>query len=105
LAITGTKRTPVLPDLPTFAEAGADHPDMEFRSWWGLLVPAGTPAPIVKTLNGALVKALRSPDLVERLEKLNIEPRTSTPEEFAKFMRSETTKWAQVIKRAGIQPE
>jgi tripartite-type tricarboxylate transporter receptor subunit TctC len=71
---------------------------------YGIVAPAGTPANLVNRLNAEIVKAMNSADVTQRLKELNIEPRTSTPEEFAQFIREQTPYYAQIIKDAGIQP-
>jgi len=103
LAITSPKRSPVAPDLPTMAEAGV--PGVEVVSWFGILAPAGTPAPVVTTLNREIVKAMQSQDVQAAMVKLGAEPLTSTPQEFAAYITSERAKWADVVRKAGIKPE
>ena len=105
LAITGEKRAAALPNVPTFAEAGAPLPEANLGSWWGLLGPAGLPRNIVVQLNHALARALAQPELRARLAALNIAPVSSTPEEFASRMDSEISTWGGVVKRANIAPE
>ena len=103
LAISSGKRSPVAPELPTVAELG--FPGYEVVGWFGWLAPAQTPAPIVARLNVEIVKALNAPDVRERLLSQSSEPVGNTPREFAAFMKSESEKWAGVIKRAGIRME
>ena len=103
LAVLSAQRAVVIPNVPTAAEAGLEN--FEVPIWYGILAPAATPREIITRLNGELTKALSSPDLKERLGAAGIEPRTSTPEEFAAFIRSETVRYAKVIKDAGIKPE
>jgi tripartite-type tricarboxylate transporter receptor subunit TctC len=103
LAVTSPARSPVLPDVPTFAEAGV--PGLEVSIYYGVLAPAATPADIVTRLNAALVKGLNTPEVRKRLETDGAELMTGTPEEFAKLMRSETEKWRKLIQAAGIKPE
>jgi tripartite-type tricarboxylate transporter receptor subunit TctC len=105
LAITGDKRAVVWPQVPTFAEAGAPLPEMRVGSWWGLFAPAGTPNDILAELNRALQQALSSPDLLQRLRELNIEPLSGPAKELERWVGSEMNTWSQVIKRSGIQPE
>jgi tripartite-type tricarboxylate transporter receptor subunit TctC len=105
LAITGDKRAAVWPQVPTFAQAGAPLPEMKVGSWWGLFVPAGTPSEIVAELNRALQQSLSSPDLLQRLRELNIEPLNGSPQELERWVVLEMNTWSQVIKRSGIQPE
>jgi tripartite-type tricarboxylate transporter receptor subunit TctC len=101
--ITGSSRTPALPDLPTLAEAGL--PGYSASGWFTVVAPAGTPRPIIDKINGILTAALKRPDLAKRMTALAIQPLTSTPEEAAAFIPAEIAKWGQVIKDAGIQPQ
>ena len=103
IAVLSAQRAVVIPDVPTAAEAGLQN--FEVPIWYGILAPAATPRELITRLNGELVKALTSPDLKERLGAAGIEPRTSTPEEFAAFIRNETVRYAKVIKDAGIKAE
>lgn len=103
LAVTGSKRSPALPDLPTVAEAGV--PGYEFSAWFGVFAPAGTPKPVVAQLNAALGKAMSSPQFQARLQQLGAEATAGTPESFGKYFRSEHARWGQVIKETGISLE
>ncbi len=103
IAVLSAQRAVVIPDVPTAAEAGLEN--FEVPIWYGILAPAATPREIIVRLNGEFTKALSSPDLKERLGAAGIEPRTSTSEHFAAFIRSETVRYAKVIKDAGIKPE
>lgn len=105
LAVTGTRRTSVLPDVPTFAEAGAPLPDMDLGSWWGVAGPARLHRDVVQKLNQGLVATAAAPEVQAQLAALTIEARSSTPAELAELMRSETEKWARVIERAKLTPE
>ncbi len=98
LAITGARRSTVLPDLPTVIESGV--PGYDVNSWYGLLAPAGTPRPIIDKVNGEVKKALRTNEIQERLAADGSVAVGSTPEEFAKFIRSEMSKWEKVVKAA-----
>ena len=102
LAVTTPKRSPLLPDVPTFAEAG--FPGVEVSNWSSIIVPAGTPADIAAFLNASIVKALQEPEVKASYEKLGFVPQPSTREELTSFMKSEMQKYADVIKSAGIQP-
>ena len=102
LAISGTKRFPGLPSVPTFAEAGVPLQDLDFGAWWGLYAPGGIPREIIAKLNQDLNRTLAQPDMQERLTTNQIETIAMTPEAFAKFVRDETSKWARVIQRAKI---
>ena len=103
LAVTGAKRSPAVPELPTIAESG--FPRFEATAWYGVLAPAGTPRPIITRLHGEIVKALGLPDVRERLNNVGFEIVGSTPEEFGAYIKSEITKWAKVVKASGVKPE
>ena len=103
LAQTGEKRSPALPDVPTIAESG--FPKFEATAWYGVHAPAKTPKPIVNRLNAEFVKALRMPDVKERLNALGFELVGSTPEHYASYIRSEIKKWEKVVKASGAKPE
>jgi tripartite-type tricarboxylate transporter receptor subunit TctC len=103
LAVIARERLPTLPEVPTAAEAGL--PDFEVTTWYGILAPAGTPRPIVQRLNGELVKILNSADVKERLAAMGTEPRSSTPEEFAAYIREEIAKWGEVVRKAGLKAD
>jgi tripartite-type tricarboxylate transporter receptor subunit TctC len=99
LAVTTAKRSPALPDVPTIAEAGV--PGYEATSWFGLLAPAGTPAPVVAKLNASILKALADPEVKKKLAEQGAEPFGEKPEQFAAFIQSETLKWGKVVKESG----
>jgi tripartite-type tricarboxylate transporter receptor subunit TctC len=101
IAVTSAKRTRSLPDLPTIAEAGV--PGYEVTSWYGLLAPAGTPADIVRKLNADFVRAIRIPEVSEKMIEAGAEPVANTPEQFAEFIRSELKKWAIVVQGSGAR--
>lgn len=103
LGVTGTKRAPGAEDIPTIAEAGVAG--YEAVQWYGVLAPAATPRDIITKLHAGVVRALQNPEVRQRLLNDGAEPVGSSPEEFAVYLRSETQKWAQVIKAAGIKPE
>ena len=103
IAVTTARRSLATPDLPTIGEAGV--PGYDVGSWYGLLAPAGTPKDIIARLNAEAGKALRLPDVKQRLDASGFEALTSTPEEYGAFMRSEVEKWAKVIKAAGIRAD
>jgi tripartite-type tricarboxylate transporter receptor subunit TctC len=102
LAVTSAVRATSLPDVPTIAEAGL--PGYDASSWYGLLAPAKTPAPIVAALQAAVAKAMLTPALRERLLSEGLEPVGSTPEAFATALEVDTAKWADLAKRADILP-
>lgn len=103
LAVTSLKRSPVAPELPTVAEAGI--PGYAVTGWYGMFVPAATPAPVVATLHAGVVKAIRSKEVSDRLSSEAAVIVGSTPREFADFLKAEIAKWAAVIKKANIRPE
>jgi tripartite-type tricarboxylate transporter receptor subunit TctC len=103
LGVIAPQRLPALPEVPTVAEAGL--PDFEVTTWYGVLAPAGTPRPVVARLNGELVKILYSPDMRDKLNAMGTDPVTSTPEEFAAYLRQETAKWANVVLKAGLKAD
>jgi tripartite-type tricarboxylate transporter receptor subunit TctC len=100
LAVTGAKRSPALPDLPTVAEA-ANLPGYEATSWFGILVPANTPPDLVKLINTDVVRAINSPAVRERYAAMGAEPVGNSPEQFANFIKSEIAKWTRVVKASG----
>jgi tripartite-type tricarboxylate transporter receptor subunit TctC len=101
LAILAPERAPALAQVPTTAEAGM--PEVVVITWYGLFAPAGTRAEIVDRLNGEVAKALNAPDTKAKLAQVGLEVATSTPADFAKFVRAESEKWAKVIKAANIK--
>ena len=103
LGIAGTRRTPLMPEVPTIAEAAL--PGFALDNWGGLLAPAGTPRAIIDRLNAEIVKTLRDPQVAERLASQGIELIPSTPEEFQAVMKAHLAKWAKVVKEAGIRLE
>jgi len=103
IAVSGTRRSVVLPEVPTLAEAGL--PGYDATSWYGMLAPAAAPRPVIIRLSDESVKALAAPDLKERLLALGIEPAQGGADEFAGYLEAEIAKWAKVIKTAGIPPQ
>ena len=103
LAITGAKRSRILPDVPTMAEAG--YPQIQGDTWVGVMVPAGTPKDIVALVNREIAKIIATPDMQARLTELGYEPVASSPEEFARRIKTEIATWAGVIRAAHIKPE
>jgi tripartite-type tricarboxylate transporter receptor subunit TctC len=102
LAIAGAKRSALAPDLPTIAET---LPGYEVSGWFAAVAPAGTPAPVIAKLNAELVRAIRSPELQEKLVPHGFEPVGNTPEELAALMRNQAQKWAKVIQESGAKPD
>ena len=101
LAVTGPKRSPQAPDLPTVAEAAV--PGYAVTSFFGVLAPAGTPAAIVSKLNAEIVKAVHSSEVQASLAHEGAEPVGSTPEEFGAYIRAEIPRWTAAVKTAGLQ--
>jgi tripartite-type tricarboxylate transporter receptor subunit TctC len=103
LAVSGTRRSPALPAVPTMMEAGVRG--YESSTWYGVLAPKATPRPIVMKLNGEIVAILRLPEVKDRLLAEGAEPVGNTPEQFGEFIKSEIAKWGKVIRAAGIKTE
>ncbi len=104
LAVTSATRSPFAPDIPTMEESGIKgYSDAGADLWFGIIAPAGLPRPVTARLNGALVQALRSPDIRQRLSAQAFEPWTSTPEEFARVIRSDYEKWGRIVKASGAR--
>jgi tripartite-type tricarboxylate transporter receptor subunit TctC len=103
LAVTGARRHAQLPDVPTLMESG--FPDFAITFWSGVVAPAGTPAAIVTKLNAAINKGLRSQEIQEKLAAVGAQTTPGSPQEFGGFIASETVKWREIAKTAGISPE
>jgi tripartite-type tricarboxylate transporter receptor subunit TctC len=101
IVTTGATRLPLLPDVPTVAEAG--FKGAESVSWFAIVAPKGTPKPVVARLHAGIVQVLKKPEVRERLLELGAEPVGSTPEQAAAHIRSEVAKWAQVVKESGAK--
>jgi len=101
IAVGSEKRSSSMPEIPTVAESG--FPGFDVVSWWGALVPAATPKDIVARLHGEITKAMASPDARPRIAALGADIRTSTPAEFAAYIRTEQAKWGQAIKDSGAR--
>jgi tripartite-type tricarboxylate transporter receptor subunit TctC len=101
LALIAPQRVPALPEVPTVAEAGLA--DFEVTTWYGVLAPAGTPPAVIARLNSELAKIMHAPQVKERLAGMGTEPRTSTPEEFAAYIKQEMSKWGDVIRKANLK--
>jgi tripartite-type tricarboxylate transporter receptor subunit TctC len=89
--------------VPTISEQG--FPGVEATAWYGVLAPAGTPKPVVTRLHGELVKILKQPDVVQKLDGLGFEIVGSTPEQFGAYIRSEIKKWEKVVRASGAKPD
>jgi tripartite-type tricarboxylate transporter receptor subunit TctC len=103
LAVTTLKRAELLPNVPTMVEAGV--PDFEITSWFGLLAPAGTPAPLVGRLNAEMVKVLARDDVKSTLGAQGLDVRSSSPEQFASHIKSEIARFTRIARTAGIKAE
>jgi tripartite-type tricarboxylate transporter receptor subunit TctC len=101
LAVTSRTRAPFAPELPRMDESG--FPGFDVTTWFGLFLPAGTPAPIIERLNRETVKIVSLPDVQKRILDLGQVPRSSSPNEFVELIKAETPYWASVIKQAGIK--
>ena len=101
LAVTSTKRSPILPDVPTVSESGLKG--FEALQWFGVFGPAGLPRDLVARLHGEIQRIVQTPELKDRLTKLASEPLVGTPEQFAAFQKSEIAKWAKVVKASGTR--
>jgi tripartite-type tricarboxylate transporter receptor subunit TctC len=103
LAVSIKKRSSVLPDVPTIDESGV--PGYDAASWYAVLVPAGTPKPVIAVLGKEIVRVMAMPDVRGRFANDGFEPAGVGPAEFGKFLRQELAKWEKAIKAAGIQPQ
>ncbi|MCW5605288.1 MAG: tripartite tricarboxylate transporter substrate binding protein, partial [Burkholderiales bacterium] len=101
IAVTSTKRSPVLPDVPTVSET---LPGYESYAWYGFVAPARTPDAIVTRLSNELEKILRMPEVVDSLSKQGADPTFMNPAEFGKYIRAELKRWGDVVKTAGLKP-
>ncbi|HYG45605.1 MAG TPA: tripartite tricarboxylate transporter substrate binding protein [Bordetella sp.] len=103
IAVGSARRLPVLPDVPTVAEQG--YPGFESSQWFGLLAPAGTPAPVIARLQKDALAALQSQSVSQRLAHDSSEPAGLGPQEFAEFIQAESQRWGEVVRRAGLRTE
>ncbi|MGX4768587.1 Bug family tripartite tricarboxylate transporter substrate binding protein [Bradyrhizobium guangdongense] len=101
IGVSSARRVSSLPNVPTLAESGIAG--FESIGWFGLVAPSGTPTDIVARLNDAFVKALKDPSVAEKIQTLGAEPAPTSPEEFGRFIRSESAKWGKLITEAGIK--
>jgi tripartite-type tricarboxylate transporter receptor subunit TctC len=103
LAVTGAKRSPTLPDVPTFGELNMNLGDIESAElWYGFFTQGKTPSATVQKLNGILVEALKDPTVQARLRVMDIEVATDTPDAFAKLIQADYERWGRVIKASGF---
>ena len=103
VAVTSARRTATMPEVPTVAETGL--PGYEVVNWYSIVLPAGTPKPIVMRLHSEILKALAAEEVAKNFDSLGIDVGGSTPEELLAYTRKDIAKWAKVIKFAGIKPE
>jgi tripartite-type tricarboxylate transporter receptor subunit TctC len=103
IAVTSAERLEVLPDTPTFAQAG--YPQFDVRDWAGLVGPASLPAGVVERLNAEVAKALAEPGLAQRFAQMGVYLQTSTSAAFGNWVRKEIPKWGEVVRRANIRME
>ncbi|HYJ44256.1 MAG: tripartite tricarboxylate transporter substrate binding protein [Xanthobacteraceae bacterium] len=101
IGVTGAKRSPALPDVPTIRETGVQY---EITGWYGILAPPGTPTAIVQKLRDEVAKAIAAPDIADKLGQQGMEPRGTQPGDFAKYVQSELAFYTKLIKEAGIKP-
>ena len=99
LAISGAKRSPLLPDVPTFAEAG--FPSVESYAWYGLFAPAKTPKDVINKINSETLKIMKGPEFQKILADTGSDYVGDTPENFAAFVKAEAAKWSKVVKASG----
>lgn len=102
LGITSEKRSPLMPEVPTMAEGGL--PGFITQTWYGVLAPRGTPAPIITALNGVIVKAVQREDFHNKLAQMGADPIAESPEYFRKMLGEEIERWSKVVKASGIKP-
>jgi tripartite-type tricarboxylate transporter receptor subunit TctC len=100
LGVTGSKRSPLMPNVPTIAEAGV--PGYAFETWFMVFAPAGTPKPVIDKLNASLATVLQSATVKERMAKEGFEATPSTPAEATTRLQAEMPKWAKLVKERGI---
>ncbi|HKA46490.1 MAG TPA: tripartite tricarboxylate transporter substrate binding protein [Burkholderiales bacterium] len=103
LGITSTRRSPILPELPTIAEAGV--PGYDFTTWYGVFVPSGTPSEAIAVLNEHFAKVVRAPDMLERFGKDGTEVIASLPAQLGTHVQNELARWSKVVKQAGLRAD
>ncbi|MGA7489620.1 MAG: tripartite tricarboxylate transporter substrate binding protein [Xanthobacteraceae bacterium] len=103
LAVTSTKRSPALPEVPTMMESGV--PDYEISGWFGILAPSSTPPAIAKRLRDEVAKAVAAPDVVAQLGSQGMQPLATQPEEWDRYLKAELARYTKIIKDANIKPE
>lgn len=103
VAVTTLKRSPYLPEIPTFIESG--FPDFEINAWYGMLTTGKTPRPVVERISTALREVLAEPNTQQRFNKQGLDPQITTADQFKTLISKEMARWANVVRRAGIKPE
>jgi tripartite-type tricarboxylate transporter receptor subunit TctC len=103
VAVASAKRSALMPNVPTMAEAG--YPEVDTTSWWGLMGPAGMPKEIVERLHGEMIKVLNQPEVKKRLAAEGADAAPTTPAEFSAFIKTEIVKWANLVKVTGVKVE
>ena len=103
VAVASAKRSPSLPEVPTVAEAG--FPEFDVSSWWGVVAPASTPREVVMRLQTEIHRVIALPEIRAKLGEQGLDIATNTPEQFAAYIKSETAKWAKLIREVGVKPE
>ena len=103
VAVTTSQRSAALPQTPTLAESGL--PGFDVTPWYGFLAPAGTPPAVVRRIHADLLKVMAKEEFRDNLKKRGLEPRTSTPEEFATFLKVEVGKWGKVARDANVRAD
>jgi tripartite-type tricarboxylate transporter receptor subunit TctC len=101
--VTGSKRSSLMPEVPTFTEQG--YPMLDIPTWFGLLGPAGLPPNVVKIVSDGVAKALASKDVIDALGNQGVEPGYGSPAEFAAFLKADNAMWARLVKESGIKPQ
>ena len=101
--VTGSKRSALMPDVPTFNESG--YPMLDIPTWFAILGPAGIPANAVKTLTAGIAKALSSKDVIDNLTNQGVEPGYGNPSELDAFLKADTAMWGKLVKESGIKPQ
>ena len=103
IGVTGTKRSALMPAVPTFIEQGL--PKLDIPSWFALLGPAGLPANAVKVLSESVAKALVSSDVIDALVKQGVEPGYASPADLEAFLKADTAMWGKLVKELGVKPQ
>jgi len=103
IALTGNVRSKSAPDVPTIAESG--YPDYHATGWWGVVLPAAAPRPIISKLHNDIGRLLKLPEVRDKLESQGVEIIGSTPQQFAQFIREEIVRWGRAVKLSGAKPD